>query len=137
MIRASLLLAAAFAAAPFLRRRSSAERHVLWAAAILLAALVPLSAGAVPRWRPGFLRHAAAVIPDVPFLSLSPSARDDADTGDVVVHAQSIETSNRTLRAVRAGCVGGLAVLLIFSVRGGWHLRRYRREQAIARRRRS
>jgi TonB family protein len=127
MIRASLLLAVAFAAAPFFRRRPSAERHVLWAAAILLAALVPLSAGAVPRWRPGFLRHAAAVIPDIPFLSLSPSARDDGDAGDVVVHAQSIEASDGTLRAVKAGCIAGLAVLLIVSVRGGWHLRRYRR----------
>ena len=127
MIRASLLLATAFAAAPLFRRRSPGERHVLWATAILLAALVPMSAGTVPRWQPGFARHAAVVIPALPFLRFEPAGPDGVDTGDVVVHADSIVASDGIVRAVWALWLGGVAVLLIFSVRAGWLLRTYRR----------
>jgi len=127
MIRASLLLAAAFGAAPLFRRRSPAERHILWATTILLSALIPLSAGIVPRWQPGFARHAAAVIPALPFLQFEPAARDGVDTGDIVVHADSIVASDGIVRTVQAVWLGGIAVLLIFSLRAGWLLRTYRR----------
>ncbi|HKF69617.1 MAG TPA: M56 family metallopeptidase, partial [Vicinamibacterales bacterium] len=127
------LLATAFAAAPLFRRRSAGERHVLWATAILLAALVPVFSGIVPRWQPDFARHAAVVIPALPFLQFEPAVPDGVDTGDIVVHADSLVASDGIVRAVWAVWLGGMAVLLIFSVRAGWLLRTYRRraEQVI------
>lgn len=126
MIRASLLLAVTFAAAPLFSRRSSAERHVLWAAAILLAALVPVSAGLVPRWQPDVVRRAAAAIPAFPLLPFAPFARG-GDTGDVVVHVNSVSAPDRTVRAARLVWLGGIGILLILSLRASWLLRSYRR----------
>lgn len=125
MIKASLLLAAVFAMAPLFRRRSPAERHVLWAAALLLAALMPVFAGIAPRWQPEFVRRAAAVMPDIPLLSFGAAGRD-ASASDVVVHADSIETSDGIVRAATMAWLGGLAVILIVSIRAGWRLRSFR-----------
>jgi len=125
VIKASLLLVAAFAVAPLFRHRSPAERHVLWASALLLAALVPVFAGIAPRWQPGFVRRAAAVMPDIPLLSFGPAGRDGS-VSDIVVHADSIETPDGILRAATVGWLGGIAMILIVSIRAGWRLRSFR-----------
>ena len=52
MIKISIVLLAGFAAIPWLRRRSAAERHVLWSAILAAAALMPLFDLLTPAWSP-------------------------------------------------------------------------------------
>src|SRR5215204_3285712 len=52
MIKGTIILLVARAVIPLLKRRSAAERHALWAAAIAVAALLPLLASLLPSWAP-------------------------------------------------------------------------------------
>jgi beta-lactamase regulating signal transducer with metallopeptidase domain len=88
MIKASILLGAAFCLSGLLKRRSAAERHLVWATVIGLAVCLPLLETAVPRWQPDVARRAAAAIP---FFSRTGVSRDVLDADDIVVRADSID----------------------------------------------
>src|SRR5262249_48005772 len=90
VIKASLLLLVVLLAGRRPRGRAAAERHLLWAAAIALAALLPLLSPALPAWEPAFLRPAADVLPR---LVSSATAVESADAG-ITVRANSIELSS-------------------------------------------
>ncbi len=89
MIKASILLGAAFCLSGLLKRRSAAERHLVWATIIGLAVCLPLLETAVPRWQPDFARRAAAAIPLL--LTQTGVSRDVLDADDIVVRADSID----------------------------------------------
>jgi TonB family protein len=63
MIRTSIILAAAWCLSALLRRRSAAERHLLWAAAILSAALLPVLTTLLPAWQPALAQRVADALP--------------------------------------------------------------------------
>jgi TonB family protein len=65
MIRASLLLAVVWCAARLLKQRPAAERHLLWAAAIVMAALLPLLGSVVPAWSPESAGRWLEVLPSL------------------------------------------------------------------------
>ena len=52
MIKASIILTAAFCISWLLRKRSAAERHVVWVAALIAAAVLPLLSLLLPAWQP-------------------------------------------------------------------------------------
>src|SRR6185436_2955926 len=85
MIKATLVLLAAHAIIPCLRRRSAAERHALWAASLAMGAMVPLLAWLLPSWEPDWAQSMAAW----------PAAFGRADVatsaGDIVVRATDVE----------------------------------------------
>ena len=62
MVRASLILLLTFGVALLLRKRSSSEKHFVWALGIALAALSPLLSAVLPVWEPPIAREMAAVI---------------------------------------------------------------------------
>jgi TonB family protein len=122
MIKAAVLLALTFAAARALRRRSAAERHLLWAAALTLAALLPLLGVVVPAWQPDLARRAAAVLPLL--------ARSDAaaayDDAEVVVRADSVESSSAgPARALMTIWLAGAVLGMIGMLRGRRRLASY------------
>jgi TonB family protein len=122
MIKAAVLLALAFALSRALRRRSAAERHLLWVAALTLAALLPLLGLVVPVWEPEAARRAAAVLP---LLTRSDATVTYGDA-DVVVRADSIESSAvGPGRALLAIWLTGAALGLIAMVRGRRRLASY------------
>ena len=49
MIKATIVLLAAHAVIPLLKRRSAAERHALWTAALAIAAFLPLLTWLAPK----------------------------------------------------------------------------------------
>ena len=59
MIKATIVLLAAYVIIPLLKRRSAAERHAVWTAVLATAALLPLLTGLLPSWEPGWAQRAA------------------------------------------------------------------------------
>ena len=57
MIKASIVLLVAFFITCVLKKRSAAERHLLWVAAIAAAAILPLLGLLVPFWEPAFAQR--------------------------------------------------------------------------------
>ena len=55
MIKATIVLLVAHAVIPPLKRRSAAERHALWTAALAIAALLPLLTWLLPAWEPAWV----------------------------------------------------------------------------------
>jgi TonB family protein len=106
MIKASILLGAAFCLSGLLKRRSAAERHLVWATVIGLAVCLPLLETAVPRWQPDVARRAAAAIP---FFSRTGVSRDVLDADDIVVRADSIDAGVGSL-------TGALTVVWLIGV---------------------
>jgi TonB family protein len=86
MIKATLLLLAAHALIPFLRRRSAAQRHALWTAVLTIAAVLPVLAWLLPSWEPAWAQRAAQSWP-----AAFESRSSGIDAGDVVVRATGIE----------------------------------------------
>jgi TonB family protein len=85
MIAATALLLVAWAVLPRLRRLSAAERHVLWAVTLAVAAMLPAGAGFLPAYGPSWTpqltdawRPAAAVF-------------ESGSAPRVVVHAVGVE----------------------------------------------
>jgi len=87
MIKATLLLLFAGCVIPRLRRRSAAERHLLWAACLAAAALLPLLKLLLPEWQPGWMIDVMGVLPT------SPVQRTVGQDADIVVRAIGIESS--------------------------------------------
>src|SRR5262249_10194784 len=49
----------------FLRRRAASERHMVWAAAIIAAAILPLFTLLLPSWDPVLARRVVAALPAI------------------------------------------------------------------------
>lgn len=86
MIKATLVLLAAHAIIPCLRRRSAAERHALWAASLAMAAVVPLLAWLLPSWEPAWAQRAADAWPAAFSRGVAATS-----AGDIVVRATDVE----------------------------------------------
>ena len=88
MIAATVLLSLACCAIPRLTGRSAAERHLLWAASLGAAALLPVLSLILPSWQPEWARDVIAALPSpfdpAPSWTVGPGA-------DVVVRATGID----------------------------------------------
>lgn len=116
MIKASVFLATAYVLTFFMRRRSAAERHIVWVAAVLSAALLPAFSFVLPSWQPAFAARFASALPTL-------FARTDSAGGShgprVVFQAQSIETTTSVLeQALPYFWLCGSIVCLLFAARG-------------------
>src|SRR5262245_50492442 len=89
MIRATIVLLAAHAIVPRLRRVSAAERHLIWAAAVAVAATLPALAVVLPPWRPLWASRLAEGLPS---LATLPSWALQGSP-DVVLRATQVESS--------------------------------------------
>jgi TonB family protein len=108
MIRASVILLIALAITWLLRKRAAAERHVVWAAAIVSAAMLPLLSFVLPSWEPALARRVAAALPSISAPSSSTSVSRPVD---VIFRAEGIETATRVWTIVWfAGAVAGFLV---------------------------
>jgi TonB family protein len=87
VIKATIVLLIAHAVIPLLRRRSAAERHVLWLAVIAIAAVLPLLTWLLPSWEPAWAQRAADAWPAA-FENQSAVV----NAGDIVVRATGIES---------------------------------------------
>ena len=63
MIKASAILAIAFLLTFVMRKRAAAERHIVWVAAIISAALLPVLSFVLPGWQPAFAQRVIASLP--------------------------------------------------------------------------
>jgi TonB family protein len=88
MIKTTIVVLAAWLLVPRLRRRSAAERHALWAAALAVAATLPLLSLALPSWQPAWARRAADVWPAA-FETVLPAV---TTAGDIVIRATGVES---------------------------------------------
>ncbi len=111
MIAATLVLVLGCCVIPRLRRRSAAERHVLWAATIAAAAAAPVLGLILPSWQPDWVRHVVGTLPAV-FQSPAPwTANDDVQ---IVVRANSVDSSAWiALESLRVVWAAGTAILLL------------------------
>ena len=91
MIQATAILALVYCALAARPRRSAAERHALWAAALGAAALLPLLGVVLGAWQPSWARTMAEMFPAI-VRTTSPSVSPyDAD---VVVHAGTLQEAD-------------------------------------------
>jgi TonB family protein len=130
MIRASLLLAVMFGVSPrLLERRSAAERHLVWAVAIVLAAAVPVLTTVVPTWQPELARRAIAAT--LPSFAQSAVASDDV-TGDVIVHAGAVDAGYAAIvRLASVVWFCGMALTLIAAFRATHRLAAFTRRARV------
>lgn len=121
MIKASLLLAFCCCAMPAMRRRSAAERHLLWATALATAAALPLLTITLPPWRPSWTEAIFAALPRS--LATTPFGfpRDDVD---VIVRADAIEVTWATGQAFALLWMAGAAAVLLKLGADVWKLAR-------------
>jgi TonB family protein len=92
MIKATILLLAAHLLVRCLGRRSAAERHALWTAAVATAAVLPVLTWLLPSWEPDWAQRAAETWPAA-FATRSAAV----DAGDIVVRATGIEADQWTI----------------------------------------
>jgi TonB family protein len=95
MIKATIVLLVAYLVIPRLRRRSAAERHTLWAAALACAALMPVLTWLLPSWEPAWAQRAAGAWP-----ARFGSGSTAIGAGDIVVRATGIESGGWTVLAL-------------------------------------
>src|SRR5262245_65291262 len=116
MVKASAILAAAFLLTLVLRKRAAAERHLLWAVAIISAALLPMLSSILPEWRPAF---AARVVASLPRLSTTAPDVRGTRSPAVIFNAQSIETTQNVFeQAWPYVWIAGCIVCLFLAARG-------------------
>jgi TonB family protein len=119
MIKGTIILLVAHAVIPLLKRRSAAERHALWAAAIAVAALLPLLASLLPSWEPAWAERAAESWPVFKSQSI------DGNAGDIVIRATGVEAGGWTIAAVLPWLwIGGSILLCMTFARQALRLRR-------------
>src|SRR5690349_11508009 len=94
MIKATIVLLAAHAVIPLLKRRSAAQRHALWTAALAIAALLPLLTWLLPSWEPAWAQRAAESWP------LFESRLNGGNAGDIVIRATGVEGSDWTIAGI-------------------------------------
>jgi hypothetical protein len=93
MIKATIVLLVAHVVIPRLKRRSAAERHALWTAALTIATLLPLLTWLLPSWEPAWAQRAAESWP------VFESRLDGGNAGDIVIRATGVDASDRTIAA--------------------------------------
>src|SRR5262245_38077055 len=121
MIKASLILSIVFVVARLTRHRSAAERHMLWVAGITVATVLPILSMLMPDWRPAIAVRVASVLPSISKATQSQKA---ADTSEMTVHANSIESGERLdLILLLAWATGSFVALCLLSA-GSARLRR-------------
>jgi TonB family protein len=120
MIKATIVLLAARLVIPHLTRRSAAERHAGWTAAVAVAALLPLLASVVPLWEPAWAQRAADAWP-----AAFESRLADDSAGDIVIRATAIEAAPWTLVSLLPW-VWAAGSLLLFVMLGSQALRLHR-----------
>ena len=117
MIRATLVLLAAWVVVPRLRHRSAAERHLLWLLALCVAAALPPLSLVVPAWRPEWAARIAQSWP-VTLDGLDGWAFQGGP--DVVVRATGVESVAWawTDWLALSWALGSLGVLLLLAAEG-------------------
>jgi TonB family protein len=90
VIRASLVLIAAHIVIPRLRGRSSAERHLLWAIALLTAATMPVFALVLPVWQLEWATRAADAWPALVAMPLWTGSEGP----EVILRPTSVEATH-------------------------------------------
>ena len=134
MIKATLLLFFAGCVIPRLRRRSAAERHLLWATTLAAATLLPVLTLLLPGWQPGWMSDVLAVLPSS-FGPVQPPAGREAD---IVVRAIGIESTGWVPGDLLAALwVAGFAVSMLRLAIDAMQLARLEREAGPASGRRS
>jgi TonB family protein len=113
MIKASIILAAALCAARLLCRRSAAERHIFWTAAIGSAALLPLLAPFLPQWQPELVGRVAAVLPAI---SQTAAPQISAYGTGVVVHAEGIQPARSLNHILLATWLVGATIAILILI---------------------
>jgi TonB family protein len=93
MIKATLILFIALSITALMRRRSAAERHMVWAAAIIAAALLPVFSGFIPSWQSPLAGSIARALPALPSAQSDRPANGDG----VMVRALGIEANSTFL----------------------------------------
>jgi TonB family protein len=122
MIKATLVLLCAGGILPLLRRRSAAERHLVWAASLSAAALLPLLSLLLPSWDPEWARHMMSALPS-PFETGPLSA--PGQTADVVVRATGLESTPSALgNLLPMLWVVGAGVAILLLAAATWNLAR-------------
>jgi TonB family protein len=111
MIKTTIVLLAAHVLIPVLKRRSAAERHALWTAVLVMAALLPLLTSMLPSWEPAWVQRAADAWPGA-FDARGPS--DSA--GDIVIRATGIEAGHWTLAGILPWLWAAVSLLLLISL---------------------
>ena len=119
MIKATIVLLVAHAVIPLLKRRSAAERHALWTAALAIATLLPLLTWLLPSWEPAWAQRAAESWP------VFESRLDAGNAGDIVIRATGVDASERTIAAfVPWLWIGGSLLLFAMFARQALRLHR-------------
>lgn len=108
MIKATIVLLAAHVVIPRLHRRSAAERHALWTAALAIAAALPVLTWLLPSWEPAWAQRAADTWPAA-FETSSPAF----NAGDIVVRATGIDSGGWTVVSIATTLWAGVSVLLL------------------------
>jgi TonB family protein len=104
MIKATLLLCVARLVIPRLQSRSAAERHLLWAAVLGAAAVLPWLQAVLPVWQPQWAETLADVFPaSLGYLEPWSGSRGSG----VVVHATGIEDGGWAPLAAQAAWFTG------------------------------
>jgi TonB family protein len=115
MIKASFILIAALCINAFLRKRAAAERHLVFTAAILSAALLPMLSAVLPSWQPDVAQQIMRALPRVSERNSNPSVR----SSDFVFHADGIEPSAGSLdQFIRFVWIAGISANLFFFAMG-------------------
>jgi TonB family protein len=120
MIKASVVLVIAFCIARLLRNRAAAQRHAVWAAAIIAAAILPILTLLLPSWQPSLAQRVAAALPSVSATSATPNL---ARQVDVLFRADGIEPAvvARVWSVVwLTGSIVALLILGIGMIRQRW-----------------
>ena len=114
MIKASILLAIVGGAMPWLRRRSAAERHLVWTATLGAAAVPPAPGRVRPVVATGLGRQLMTVMP----VSWAPGASAGASGDvDVVVRAIGIEATRTAVdQLVPVVWAGGAVLTLLLLI---------------------
>ena len=94
MIRATFVLLAAHLVIARLRRSSAAQRHLLWAASLGGAALLPLLGVVLPAWQPEWVGRLADALPGT-LATFRPWS--DGEGAEIVVRAVALEPATGTL----------------------------------------
>ena len=111
MIKATIVLLAACIVIPRLHRRSAAERHALWTAALAIAAVLPVLIGLLPSWEPAWAQRAADAWPTA-FERSSPAF----NAGDIVVRATGIDSGRWTIVSIVPVLWVTVSVLLLLKL---------------------
>jgi TonB family protein len=121
MIKATLILLLVWCVSLLLKKRSAAERHLLWASAIGAAALLPLLSLMVPAWRPEIAARLAASLPGL--SSVLPDRSVELN-GSSIVHAVGLETDDPVSKALYVVWIGGFLCAVGLLLPGAVALRR-------------